>query len=206
MKTLKQTHRGFTLIEMLVAVSLFTIVMTISIGSLLDMVSANRKAQAIQSVMNNLNVALDGMVRNARMGTNYHCGSGEHVSVKSSCPQGDTEFAFEAFDGDKDDTGDQWVYWVDNKRLYKSEKSKGAGSAFAITAPEIEIDLFRVYVTGAGKSLSDAGGDTNQPKVVFVIQGTAAAEGNTSSVIGTQEKVRTTFNVQAVATQRALDL
>lgn len=67
--------RGFTLVEMLVAVAIFAIVMTMSVSALMDMVSATRKAQAIQSVMNNLNVALDGMVRNVRMGTRYHCGN-----------------------------------------------------------------------------------------------------------------------------------
>lgn len=194
--------RGFTLIEMMVAVSLFAIVMTISIGALLDMVSANRKAQAMQSVMNNLNIALDGMVRNVRMGTDYHCGGGT-LSQKLSCPSGDQTLAFESFGGNPNTATDQWIYWIEGNRLYKSEDAKA--TRLAITAPEIQIDDFKVYVTGATQSLNDFG-EAIQPKVVFVIKGTAAAAGNTNSVVGTADKTRSTFTIQAVATQRILDL
>src|SRR3989344_5136440 len=64
-------NAGFTLVEMIVAVALFAIVMVVAVAALLSLTAANRKAQAIQSVMNNLNIAVDGMVRNMRMGTNY---------------------------------------------------------------------------------------------------------------------------------------
>ncbi len=201
--------RGFTLIEMMVAVSLFVIVMTMSVGALLDLVSANRKSQALQSVMNNLNVALDGVVRNVRMGTNYHCGNASTdifpstLSTKADCVAGGNLLAFEPFGGSASNTGDQVVYWIENKRLYKSTDSRA--TKMAMTAPEIDIDSFSVYVTGAEKSLN-ADLDKVQPKVVFVISGTAGAAGNTKSTIGTKKKIRTTFHIQAVATQRVLDL
>jgi len=194
---------------MLVALALFTVVMTISVGALLDMINANRKAQAIQSVMNNLNIALDGMVRNVRMGTRYHCGSASEVargtlSAPRDCTAGGELISFESFGGNASDPGDQWVYWVGpDKRLYKSEDARQ--TEIVITAPEIEIEAFRVYVTGATNSYYTSG-DTKQPKAVFVLKGTAAAQGNTASVIGTDEKVRTSFTIQAVATQRQLDL
>jgi len=202
-------HRGFTLVEMLVALALFTVVMTISVGALLDMINANRKAQAMQSVMNNLNIALDGIVRNVRMGTRYHCGSAREIApgtlaLPQNCLSGGELIAFEAFGGNTGNVSDQWVYWIgSDKRLYKSEDSRR--TEIAITAPEVEIDTFRVYVTGAASSYN-ASGDTTQPKVVFVLKGTAAAEGNTASVVGTDDKVRTSFTIQAVATQRQLDL
>ncbi|MEK7093249.1 MAG: type II secretion system protein, partial [Patescibacteria group bacterium] len=94
--------RGFTLIEMIVSVGLFAVVMIICVAALLSLVDANKKAQAIQSVMNNLNVAVDGMVRSIRMGTNYHCGT--DLSVTSGLPSsrdcaypGESFFQFEPF-------------------------------------------------------------------------------------------------------------
>src|SRR3989338_2524865 len=54
-----RASRGFTLVELIVSIGLFAIVMLISVGALLALTGANRKAQALQSVMNNLNVALD---------------------------------------------------------------------------------------------------------------------------------------------------
>src|SRR3989344_5257439 len=66
-----RAQRGFTLVEMIVAIALFSVVMIVCVGALLALVNANRKAQALQSVMNNLNIALDGMVRSVRMGNSY---------------------------------------------------------------------------------------------------------------------------------------
>jgi len=205
---LRSSEAGFTLIEMLVAVSLFAIVMTISVGALLALVDANKKAQATQSVMNNLNVALDGMVRNIRMGATYHCDAATEtnktvLSTGADCVSGGELLAFEAFGNSADDTDDQWVYWLENKRLYRS--IDGRSSKLPITAPEVEIDSFNVFVTGAAGTLNTTG-DTTQPKVVFTIQGTAGAEDSLYSVVGTAKKIRTTFNIQAVASQRLLDL
>ena len=89
---------GFTLVEMIVAVALFAVVMLVSVGALLSLTAANRKAQALQSVINNLNVALDGMVRSIRMGSDYHCGGGTYA-LPQDCAVGGTALAFEAFGG-----------------------------------------------------------------------------------------------------------
>ena len=201
-------QRGFTLVEMMVAVALFAIVMTISVSALLALVDANRKAQALQSVMNNLNVALDGMVRNIRMGGAYHCDSAAQtsklvLSTRADCVSGGELLAFEAFGNSASNIGDQWVYWFEDGRIWKSEDARD--TALPITAPEVEIDSFQVFVTGASGVLN-TDGDTVQPKVVFSIQGTAGAQDSVFSVIGTTKRIRTTFNIQAVASQRLLDL
>lgn len=183
-------QRGFTLIEMIIAVGLFTVVMLVSIGALLALVGASRKAQALQSVMNNLNIALDSMVRSIRMGSNYHCGSGSYATVQD-CQNGGVTLAFEAFGGNPSDATNQWIYTYDpsTKRIYKSEDS-GAHS-FTITAPTVTIDSLKFYVIGTTR------GDTVQPKVVIELKGTAGAD---------KIKTRTTFNIQATAVQRLLDL
>lgn len=182
--------RGFTLVEMIVSVGLFAVVMLVSIGALLALSGANRKAQALQSVMNNLNVAIDGMVRAIRMGSEYHCGIGD-FTVPQSCQNGDTVFAFEAFGGDTSNPSDQWIYSYDpaTHRIYKSQD--GGANTFAITAPEVSIDSMKFYVVGTTR------GDTTQPKVVLTVEGTAGAA---------NVKTRTTFNIQATAVQRVLDL
>ncbi|MEI8339624.1 MAG: type II secretion system protein [bacterium] len=55
---------GFTLIETLVAIGLFSVVMSVAFGTLLVMVDANAKSQAIKTAVNNVNFALD-LVSNA---------------------------------------------------------------------------------------------------------------------------------------------
>jgi prepilin-type N-terminal cleavage/methylation domain-containing protein len=187
----KRWRDGFSLIEMIVAIGLFSVVMLISISSLLALASANRKAQALQSVMNNLNTAIDGMVRTLRMGSIYHCGNIGSYDESRNCTNGDLLVAFEAFGGDPASPNDQWVYWYDanTKRMYKSENS--GVTQFALTAPEIQVDEARFYVVGADSS------DQIQPKVVIVLRGTAGAE---------NVKTRSTFSVQSTAVQRIIDI
>jgi prepilin-type N-terminal cleavage/methylation domain-containing protein len=191
--SLNARSRGFTLVEMIVAVGLFSFVMLVSVGALLALTGANRKAQALQSVMNNLNVALDGMVRSIRMGSDYHCGSGGIFTDPLDCLNGDTTLVFESFGGDSNNSGDQWVYsyYSSDSRIYKSVD--GGAHNFALTSPEIIIDRdsMKFYVVGTTK------GDTEQPKVVITAQGTAGSA---------NLKTKTTFSIQATAVQRLLDL
>jgi prepilin-type N-terminal cleavage/methylation domain-containing protein len=176
---------GFTLIEMIIAVSLFVVVMVISMGALLSMIDANRKAQALRTVMDNLNFAVENVTREMRVGFDYHCGLFGNFDDPRDCPLGgDTIIAF------KDSEGELMVFRFENGRI---EKSVDSGATYlGITAPEIVIDMdnSRFYVLGSQSN------DTLQPKVVMVVRGTA----------GLTEKVRTTFNLQTTASQRLLDI
>lgn len=187
-----ESDKGFTLVEMIVAIGLFAVVMLVSVGALLALINANRKAHALQSVMNNLNITLDGMVRSVRMGSVYHCG-GSGVSPPlqpSDCGQGNSTFAFEPFGSSA--SGEPWVYSFATDasgigRLYKSENGQ---AAVAVTAPEVSIEEVEFYVVGTTR------GDSVQPKVVIVVKGTA----------GLSESNKTTFHIEATAVQRVLDL
>lgn len=65
--------RGFTLVEMIVSLALFSIVITISVGALLVLIGTNEQLQGEQTVMTNLSFALDSMTREIRTGTEYFC-------------------------------------------------------------------------------------------------------------------------------------
>src|SRR3989344_3401438 len=52
-------NQGFSLVEILVSTAIFSVVMITAAGALWTTIDANHKAQAIQSVMNNLNFALE---------------------------------------------------------------------------------------------------------------------------------------------------
>ncbi len=189
-----QNQKGFTLVEMIVAVALFSVVMLISVGALLALVGANRKAQALQSVMNNLNIALDGMVRAVRMGSMYHCGGGP-VKTPQNC-EGDTLLAFKPFCQGSCEPANRFVYVFDTDNSYCGQgrlcKSVDSGTNYyAMTSPEIIINSMRFYVIGADSR------DLIQPKVVIEVKGTAGAK---------TIKTTTTFSIQATAVQRDLDL
>jgi prepilin-type N-terminal cleavage/methylation domain-containing protein len=184
--------RGFTMVEMLVSVGLFAILMVISVGALLMLLAANHKAQALQSVMNNFNISLDGMVRSIRQGSQFHCGEGIYTQAVD-CPDGGATFAFEPYG---DPMADPWVITFDEPNHRINESQDGGLTWTTITAPEVSISKLRFYLIGSVRG-SDPGIGPTQPKVIIVIDGVAASN-NT--------KARTTFHVQATAVQRLLDL
>ncbi len=178
---------GFTLVEMIVATALFSVVMLVSVSALLSLVNANRKAQALQSVMNNLNITLDSMVRSARMGSDYSCG-GVTYTAPSNCPSGESLLAFKPFGSIA--TTPPVIYRLNSARIEKSVTGTLSGMV-PITAPEVTIDSLMFYVVGTAKN------DTTQPKIVIVVKGSAGAPGSTA---------RTTFHIQSTAVQRVLDI
>jgi prepilin-type N-terminal cleavage/methylation domain-containing protein len=66
--------RGFTLVEMIVALGVFSIVATVALGALMKIISANRKAQTLQTSITNLNFALESMSREFRDSKYFQCG------------------------------------------------------------------------------------------------------------------------------------
>jgi type II secretory pathway pseudopilin PulG len=193
---------------MTVAVALFAVVMVICVSTLLALINANKKAQALQSVMNNLNITLDGMARAIRQGHNYYCGTDLIAAASADlqtpypggdCSSGDNpEFAFEHYGGSSGFFGDQWVYKFDavNNRILKSEN--GGTDFYAVTSPEVRIDSLKFYVTGSQEGdPTSPSPDTRQPQVIISIKGTAAPD---------NAKTQTTFHIQVAATQRLLDL
>jgi len=193
---LVKSGKGFTLIEMMVAVTLFSVVMMIGVGALLSLVDANRRAQAINSVMNNLNAALESMTRSIRVGTTYYCQTSPTPPSPSvlGTPQGCTDgklLAFESSGGSLNNENDQVVYRLNGTQL---ERSLNSGATWvALTAPEVTINSFSFFVVGA-QSFSQSG-DTIQPRVLMRVKGSAPVPGGT-----------TEFNVQASVAQRVLDI
>ncbi len=180
---------GFTLVETIVAVGLFSVVMLIATTALLSMMAANKKAQSIQSVMTNLNIAVDGMARSIRMGTQYRCNSASPSDP--NCASGGSSLFFESFGGNVNSVLDDWEYTYDatTHRMYRSKEN--GSNLIAITSSEVSIDSFTFYVVGA------TAGDTQQPKVVMVAKGT---------IHPNDPRLRTTFSLQATAVQRSIDI
>ncbi len=181
-KRFSKNSKGFTLIEMMTAVSLFLVVMTISAGAILGIFDANRKSQSAKTVMDNLNFAVETMSREIRFGTNYHCGSTGNSAAPQNCASGDSAISFLSSEG-----------VLTSYRLSGSsiEKSIDDGNGYlTVTAPEISITSLAFYVVGATPAP-----DTLQPKVLIKITGNA----------GTKVNTRTAFTLETLASQRIID-
>ena len=193
---------GFTLIEMMVAVSLFAIVMMVGVGALLSLIEANKRAQALNSVVNNVNIAVESMARSIRVGTTYHCETdGESIpppptlATTQDCQTGNGHLlAFESSEGSSVNPNDQVVYRyrVNEKRIERSLQGGKNGTWVALTAPEVSIDSFELFVAKTAKT--DVG-DLFQPRVLMSIGASAEVPGGTTS-----------FTVQSSVVQRLLDI
>lgn len=188
---------GFTLIEVMVAVSIFTIVMVVALGAILSIVNANRKAQALHTVINNVNLAIETMTRDLRTGYNYKCGP-----TADTCNWGTTakydQISFlsvqVAESREVDSDGATAVSYrrvedADSKGyLEKQIKSEGW---VRITDDSVDIEGLSFRVWGI-RTLND--GDTYQPKIVVNLKAKVTAYGNSSE-----------FAIQTFISQRYLD-
>lgn len=67
-KRIQKHEHGFTLVEMLVSMALFSIVIVVIMGSILTIVDVNRKSQSLTVVMNDLNFVLESITRTVKTG------------------------------------------------------------------------------------------------------------------------------------------
>ncbi len=198
---MKPNAAAFTLIEVLVSLALFSVVMLVGMGALLTVVDANAKAQATQSVMNNLNIAIDGMMREMRMGSNYRCGRADSGTRGVDCANPQHQVSFMTHDGNL------WVYYLNNHQIYR-RSCIGVSSCvdLPLTSKDIDITRFDVYVAGAERTYADNPREIVQPTAVFIIEGVAASSRISGALYGKKKRIRTEFKIQTVATQRLLDL
>ncbi|MDO8603903.1 MAG: type II secretion system protein [bacterium] len=177
----KKNLGGFTLVEMIVALGLFTIVLFIATSAFLSIVNADRKARAVRVAADNLNIALEDMSRRIKTGTSYYCGPGGDalLSVKDCASGGNTLF----FTGQD---GFRTMYTLDSSGAIL--RSIAPDAPISATSPEIKITSLNFIVNGSDPT------DKIQPVVAISISGSLSA--------GT---ANTTFKMQTTVTQRQYD-
>lgn len=72
----KNKESGFTIIELLVAMSIFMILITIATGAFIQALRSERRLVALMSVNNNVGLTLEQMTREIRTGYNFIPGGG----------------------------------------------------------------------------------------------------------------------------------
>ncbi|MBU4480159.1 type II secretion system GspH family protein [Patescibacteria group bacterium] len=173
------TSKGFLLVEMIVSVALFSVVMTIGMGSLLSIMSANRKSQSFKVVINNVNLGIESMSRDIRTGYDYNCGS----VTGGDCVAGDDIIYFVS------SSGEDIIYRFNN--VSESIEKSVDGSAFSsIIAQDISITNLKFYVLGATV------GDNTQPRVAITVQ---------AHTTGTKVSESVDFGLYTTVSQRKLD-
>jgi Tfp pilus assembly major pilin PilA len=213
MRLLKsKKEKGFTLVEAMVATTVFVVVITIGITAVLNVNVVHKKTQSMRSVIDSLSFIMEDMSRYLKLGNVTHCGEDNFSFTAgnietavdgegSECMAISTEpFTNPILEG-SEPPYDQVVYWI-------TEDDDGVGTIlkaptgtshsipdsdwFVLTPPEVDIDLLRSGFTVVGAEQS---GDGIQPRISIRLAGTV-----------TYRDVVTNFNLQTTVSQRYLDL
>lgn len=186
------TQQGFTLVELIVSLGLFVVVIIAAVGSLYSVNNAARKVEAMRTVLDNLNFAIESMSRTIRTGTDVVCGSGVQSS-QNNCSFSATfnnpaeEISIQSTLGTQ---GLVRYRWVDVGGRGEIQKWSD-GDWVSLTAPGIDIQQASFFVDGANSPIT-GGDDAIQPSVMMLIQGVATAGENTAPfAIQTLVSVRT---------------
>lgn len=188
---------GYTIIETMIAISIFLLVITVGVGSLLNAHLVNKKSQNMRSILDGLNFSMEDMSRNIRTGYNYHClilGAGvSHLELPQSCVGdngGGYGVAFESGEGDINTLSDQWIYFVNNGKLFRSTTGD-VENAIQMTPDEVVLnnDSLSFSVIGAEQN------DAQQPLVVIRLYGVITSSGQ-----------KTSFSLQTAVSQRLSDI
>ncbi len=177
------SQSGFTLVELMVSLSLFIIVVLALVGSLYNVNNASRKVQAMRTVMDNLNFSMESMARTIRTGENIKCNGdnnqgdpncslryttgGDTLSVKSTLG----ENARITYSYEKDPATGRGTLYKQRDELDTNGNTISIGDTVALTSPEIDVQSFRFYVQGVDTSFTDQ----VQPSVIIKMEGVATA-------------------------------
>ncbi|MFW6210469.1 MAG: prepilin-type N-terminal cleavage/methylation domain-containing protein [Patescibacteria group bacterium] len=206
---------GFSLIEMIVALALFSTVLTISVGALLMLIAANGQLREEQSIMTNLSFALDSMTRELRTGVRYYCES-HPITNGPGVIFGTADLDVELGDSTNDcangrdgtqryhgvsfqEAGDSltgsgasrilYYYDANEEALFRRVGNQGREK---ITSDGIEVIDAEFFVTGSEPE--DPDGDTVQPLITIYLEVQDASAPDR------------TYRLQTHVTQRTLDI
>ncbi len=184
----------------MVSLGLFTVVSLMGISAVLIVIASNKTTLSSNSVISNLDLAVEDMSRSIRVGSNYHCGDYNYASPDLSvvsnphdCPpqtitagQNDN-FTFEPSAETNDTNRD--TYYLSGTKIVKAINGVDEG---VITPPEVTIDSLTFFVSGSAQQ-SDPPPNRTQPKVIIIIVGYVTNGGT-----------KTSFNIQTTVSQRVV--
>jgi len=195
--------KAFTLIEVVVAVGLFSIVMMVALAIILSVVDNNKKVHSVNVVVDNLNFAIDSMVRDIKTGKFYQCGIKNTINIgdDSGCSAGQNNTAITLvstlYDKDK-----IVQYEFSNGKILKSScdisttnsdatKVEGSGCT-----PQTELTSPEITITDAAFYINPGSPGFVQPSVFVLIKGTSAINPTEAS----------DFTIQTLISQRYLNI
>lgn len=174
------TKSGFTLMEMVVSLGIFSSIMLMSIGALVSVQNAQIRSSDEQIVQDNIRFALELMTKEIRQGNRYE---GERPACISGCRQ--LTFV-------RRSDGSRVGYCASGGALLRFNVTGGQscslGSAVVLTAEEAIVDGALFYILGQDQSPADG-----QARVTIVMRVRAQSQ---------SQKTETAMDLQTTVVQR----
>ena len=200
---IKNYKGGYTIIETMISISIFLILIMIGMTTLMNAFSVHKKSQNMRSEMDNLSFILEDMSRNMRTATQYHCidnsnSDFSNIGVRRNSPvdgggvrQLCWGIAFEAAGGDEASTGDQWVYYINGGKIYKTDVNDLI-NAIPLTPDEVVLNpVSGFYIFGAEAEVAP---NKQQPFIKIILAGNVLEKG-----------VNSPFSLETLISSRVID-
>ncbi len=197
-------NKGFSLLEMIVAIGVFSLAVVFSLSTLISLSNESRKAQATRAVMENLGATIESMSRAIRMGKGFQCncppqiggqttpadcqlqnGTGGNNDGSSDGPYQDTLHNTQygdclAFMPATGSGGARAIIYrlvpgPNTASGYIERSEDGGQNYLRFTTPDINIQRLKFYVLGAGV------GSQSQPFIIISIGGISGSGKNTTN-------------------------
>lgn len=178
---------GFTLVEMIVAIGLFSVIASMSIGAVLTIFDANKRSENSKTVVDNLNLTIEDMTRTIRFGQDYDCGP---TGGDSNCSAGSDTISLNF-------RGDSVVYKKCGSVIKKSTTGQTNCNSMSnvmttITSNDTFIQDLKFFVLGVGNVGTER---YKQPYVIAVIKG----------YVGPRPSLQSSFFIQTMMSQRIIE-
>jgi prepilin-type N-terminal cleavage/methylation domain-containing protein len=139
------SRSGFTLVELLVAITLFSVIVSVAVGGFAGMLRTQRQITSLLTADANVGFAIEQMAREIRTGSAF-CPAGTSGASLCDCSQNDPTTLSCRAAAFTDAEGQSLVYKLQGGALMKSADG---GSTYApLTATNIVIPYFNVLLFG----------------------------------------------------------
>lgn len=203
---------GFTLVELMVSMTIFTVLVTVGIGAVLNATNQHFVTSNVRSIMDSMNYVLEDMARNMRTGTEFRCvisSPSNDVAYPGYIVSSTTSTTSDVIPAScagvssnkiifKTNSGANITYYIapstysasPNTILKLSGDPSATNTPQVITPPEVVIDFAKSGFTVRGAEA----GDHLQPVVIIRLSGTVM-----------YKNIPSTFSIQTTVASRQLD-
>ena len=224
-KMTRNIRKGFTLVEMVMVLGIFSLAMTLATSVLYRTQAINVELQEIQAALDNLNISSELMTRDIHYGTDFHCEATladaegtlwATLQLRKNCDyttaHGGRFIIFRPVSAVN--PKDRVAYYVDNDILYKREYVDDGVNplsvkSYQITADDVKVKSLVFYVTGANTATADLGADITdgsgspihdfeQPLITLSLTGETIPGVNSASASSTKFVLQTSLSPRDV--------